>query len=254
MKLFYRVQGKGQSIIIIHGIFGSSDNWLSITKKLSVNYQLYLIDLRNHGNSPQSDIFTYESMSDDLLELINDHSIKDPIIIGHSMGGKVAMHFSLHHPGKLKKLVVVDIAPKSYPVHHEKILEGLNAIPLSELKSRQEAESILANYVDEPDVRQFLLKNLSRNEQLQFQWKINLPIITKNIEKIGVEINKKKEFTKPTLFIKGGKSNYIKNEDSALIKKIFPQAEIKTIDQAGHWVQVDAPEDFLQLVEQFASS
>jgi pimeloyl-ACP methyl ester carboxylesterase len=254
MKLFYRVQGKGQSIIIIHGIFGSSDNWLSITKKLSVNYQLYLIDLRNHGNSPQSDIFTYESMSDDLLELINDHAIKDPIIIGHSMGGKVAMHFSLHHPGKLKKLVVVDIAPKSYPVHHEKILEGLNAIPLSELKSRQEAESILANYVDEPDVRQFLLKNLSRNEQLQFQWKINLPIITKNIEKIGVEINKKKEFTKPTLFIKGGKSNYIKNEDSALIKKIFPQAEIKTIDQAGHWVQVDAPEDFLQLVEQFASS
>jgi len=179
MKLFYRVQGKGQSIIIIHGIFGSSDNWLSITKKLSVNYQLYLIDLRNHGNSPQSDIFTYESMSDDLLELINDHSIKDPIIIGHSMGGKVAMHFSLHHPGKLKKLVVVDIAPKSYPVHHEKILEGLNAIPLSELKSRQEAESILANYVDEPDVRQFLLKNLSRNEQLQFQWKINLLLLPK---------------------------------------------------------------------------
>ena len=254
MKLFYRVQGKGQPIIIIHGIFGSSDNWLSITKKLSVNHQLYLVDLRNHGNSPKSDIFTYESMSDDLLEFINDHSIQDPIIIGHSMGGKVAMHFSLHHPDKLKKLIVVDIAPKSYPVHHEKILEGLNSINLSEIKSRQEAESILANYVDEPDVRQFLLKNLSRNEQLQFEWKINLPVITKNIEKIGIEINKEKEFTKPTLFIKGGKSNYIKSEDSSLIKKIFPNAEIKEIPQAGHWVQVDAPEDFLQLIEQFASS
>lgn len=254
MKLFYRTQGKGQPLIIIHGLFGSSDNWLTITKKIAETYGVYLIDMRNHGRSPQSTVFTYSAMVNDLFEFIQDHAIIDPIILGHSMGGKVAMHFALAYPDKIKKLIVVDIAPKYYSVHHATILKGLNAIPLDQIQSRQEAENILAQFVPEVDVRQFLLKNLYRTNELKFEWRINLSVLTKEIEQVGIALEEGRIYDGSTLFIRGEKSNYIQSGDEVLIKKIFPKATIQTISEAGHWVQVDAPEPFFNTVNAFITS
>src|SRR6478736_6863187 len=184
MKLFFRESGQGQPLIILHGLFGSSDNWYSHAKTFAPFFKVYLVDQRNHGQSPHSDEFNYKALTLDLEEFIKEHAIQNPIILGHSMGGKTAMNFAIKNPDKLDKLVVVDIVPKYYPVHHDQILEGLEAIDLKAVQSRNVADKILSNYVPEPDVRQFLLKNLSRNEN-GFEWKINIAGIDKNIEQIG---------------------------------------------------------------------
>ena len=173
MNLFFRTVGDGPPLIILHGLFGSSDNWLTHAKELGKNHKIYLIDQRNHGASPHADEFTYEMMVQDLLLFIKQHDIIRPDIIGHSMGGKVAMLFAAKYPDQINKLVVVDIAPKFYPVHHNVILEGLKAIPIKEINSRQVADDMLAEYVEIPAVRQFLLKNLKRNGS-SFDWKMNL--------------------------------------------------------------------------------
>jgi esterase len=221
MQLFYKESGEGQPLVILHGLFGLLDNWTTIAKYLSEKYKVYLVDQRNHGRSPHSDEFSYQLMADDLKEFIEQHDIKDPIIIGHSMGGKAAMTFAFQNPEMLKKLVVVDIAPKNYPVHHDAILDGLFAIKLNELTSRNEADAILAQYVPEFDTRQFLLKNLYRNEDMSFAWRINLPVLASKIEEIGGSFGGEYTFEKPTLFIRGLKSNYIKEKDFDTIHQIL---------------------------------
>lgn len=254
MKLAYQETGEGEPIIIFHGLFGSSDNWLSIAKELSETYKVYLPDLRNHGDSPHAEEFTYAAMAEDIATFIEQHQIKNPIVVGHSMGGKAAMRFAVEHPKLLKKLVVVDIAPRYYPPHHQVILEGLKAIDIQNLKSRKEADNTLSEYVSELGVRQFLLKNLGRSKGGGYEWKLNLPVIDSKIENVGEALSDDKSFDKPTLFINGTTSNYIKKEDEGMISKIFPNSKIEPIRGAGHWVHAEKPEEFLEVLLSFIRS
>jgi len=252
MKLHFRELGAGQPLIILHGLFGFLDNWQTLAKYLSQKYKVYLVDQRNHGRSPHSPDFNYNFMVQDLVELIEDQQIPEPAIMGHSMGGKTAMNFALQHPDKISKLIVVDIAPKSYPPHHQDILAALHAVDLSVVKTRAEVDEVLAQYIPEQDVRLFLAKNLYRREDNSFAWRMNFPVIEESIEEVGREITSDKPFTKPTLFIKGGNSRYIKPEkDTEPILELFPSASIETIPNAGHWVHAEAPEAFYNLVVNF---
>jgi pimeloyl-ACP methyl ester carboxylesterase len=251
MQLFYRELGQGQPLIILHGVFGSSDNWLTPSKMLAQHFHVYLIDQRNHGHSLHSSEFTNKVLADDLGEFIQTHSLARPIIMGHSMGGKVAMEFAARKDSNLAKLIVVDIAPKYYPPHHQKILEGFNAINLSSLKSRQEADEILSLHEPELGVRQFLLKNLYRNDQGEFAWRINLPVLNEKINNIGEPLSETAKINVPTLFVRGEKSRYIKDQDLELIRKIFSDFRLETIAGAGHWVQAEKPKEFLDVVLKF---
>lgn len=247
MKLFSRELGQGEPMLILHGIFGSSDNWLTQAKIFGEHYKVYSIDLRNHGQSPHSDEFDYQSMVADLQEFIVDHALESPVIIGHSMGGKAAMNFALAHPDQLSKLIVVDISPRPYNLEHYTIVEGLKKIPVDSLASRNEADELLSQHVPEADVRQFLLKNLQRKSSGGFSWKINLPVIDQKLSNIGVDLQFSGQFNKPTLFIRGSKSKYVRDEDWVRIIEVFPQAKLETLE-TGHWVQAEKPQEFASLV------
>ena len=247
MQLFYRPSGQGDPLIILHGLFGSSDNWYSLAKVFAERFQVFLVDQRNHGQSPHSSEFDYKLLTEDILEFIREHGIKKPVIMGHSMGGKAAMNFAVRYPEQLSNLIVVDIVPKAYPVHHDAILDGLKAIPLDSLASRNDADKILSDYVPEPDVRQFLLKNLTRKSGGGFEWKINLAAIDRNIEAMGEGMKYSGKYDGPSLFIKGKKSKYYAEGDEMLIQNIFPKAEFATLD-TGHWVQAEKPDEFASLV------
>ncbi|MFM7854369.1 MAG: alpha/beta fold hydrolase [Flammeovirgaceae bacterium] len=250
MNLFFRKSGQGQPLLILHGLFGSSDNWYSLSKVFAEQYTVYTLDQRNHGQSPHSDAFDYKILAQDLENFLLEQNIENPIVIGHSMGGKTAMNLAIKNPSLIEKLIVVDIAPKPYPIHHDHILDGLTAIPLESIHSRSEAEVILAEYVDEADVRQFLLKNLSRNSEGKFVWRINLPAIDKHIEDIGTGMQFEGTYIKPTLFIKGARSGYFKEGDDEKILQYFPTAQIVTVD-TGHWVQAENPKVFVEVVNNF---
>lgn len=253
MKLnFRKLAETGQSLIILHGLFGMSDNWLTISKEFAKNNVVYLLDLRNHGQSPKSDEFSYQLMVNDLAEFIFDHKIEKPILMGHSMGGKVAMQFAVNNKEKFDKLIVVDIAPRFYLVHHTHLLQGMHAIDLKKLESRTEANEILMRFEESEVVRQFILKNLYRNNELgHFDWKINLPVLTHEIANIGEEITTNKAIVNKSLFINGSESSYITETDKIDILKIFPNTIFETIAGAGHWVQADKPVEFVETVNKF---
>ncbi|HAA10748.1 MAG TPA: alpha/beta hydrolase [Cytophagales bacterium] len=250
MKLFSRVHGSGQPLVILHGVFGSADNWLTLGKRFAEDFEVHLVDQRNHGLSPHSEEFSYPAMAADLEEYLEDHALENPILVGHSMGGKVVMQFAVDNPDRFQKMVVVDIAPRQYPVHHTTILEGLTGIDLPNLKSRGEADKQLALSIKEMGVRQFLLKNLTRNSEKQFAWKINLPVIKREIETIGVKIDGE-PVNKPSLFVRGFNSTYIQEADYPQIKQLFPLAQIESLN-AGHWVHAEKPEETYQLISDFA--
>ena len=247
MKLFYRKSGEGPPLIVLHGLFGSSDNWYTLAKSFSAHFTVFLIDQRNHGQSPHTDEFNYSVLTEDLQEFIEEHKLQKPAIIGHSMGGKTAMNYAVRYPDNLGKLVVVDIVPKTYPIHHDQILEGLIVVPVATLSSRNEADRVLSVYVPEAEVRQFLLKNLSRKSEGGFEWKINVDAINKNIEAMALGMVQQGTYEGPVLFVKGKRSNYFKAGDEELIKKIFPLATFTVLD-TGHWVQAENPEAFGKLV------
>ncbi len=251
MKLNYKKTGKGEPIIILHGLFGSADNWLSIAKELEDDFTLYLLDQRNHGDSPHSEEWNYKTMADDLATFMTSQNLESAYILGHSMGGKTAMNFALRHPDKVKKLIVADIAPRYYPPHHQKILEGLNAIDMSTLKSRKEAEDILSTYITEKGIQQFLLKSLGRGNDQKFIWKINLPVITEKIENIGEAIDSDHVYEKPTLFMRGASSNYIQDKDKADLEKYFPNYKLITIKNAGHWLHAEQPGAVVETIKAF---
>ncbi|RNI30234.1 alpha/beta fold hydrolase [Rufibacter immobilis] len=247
MELNYKQQGQGQPLLILHGLFGTLDNWQTLGRQFAETFNVYLLDLRNHGRSPHSQEFSYQLMTDDLLEFIEQHQLQDAMIIGHSMGGKVAMNFALQHPDKLAKLLVADIAPKAYPPHHDEIIAGFRSIDLNSLQSRQEADAQLAQKVDDVGTRLFLLKNLYRTDDNSFAWRLNLDAIEQNLDKILGNIESDTPFTKPTLFLRGGNSRYIKPEqDMAQIQALFPGAAIETIENAGHWLHAEQPQEFYQ--------
>jgi len=252
MNLFFRESGEGKPLVVLHGLFGSSDNWYTLAKTFSQHYKVYLVDQRNHGQSPHSSEFNYKLLAEDLEFFLTSHKIANPIVIGHSMGGKTAMNLAVKRPDLIDELVVVDIVPKSYPVHHDHILDGLNAIDLARLSSRTEADQILSRFIAEPDVRQFLLKNLSRNSNQGFEWKINLNAIDNHIEEIGAGMQYEGTYEKPTLFVKGARSNYYAEGDETLIRSLFPNVKFSTLD-TGHWVQAEKPVEFANTVIQFLS-
>lgn len=253
MKLFFREQGQGQPMVILHGLFGSSDNWLTQAKLFAPHYRVMSIDQRNHGQSPHSDDFDYQCMVSDLDEFIQDKKLNGPIVIGHSMGGKAAMNLAVAHPDKISKLIVVDIAPRAYNLEHYTIVEGLKAIDIANLTTRNEADTVLSEHVPEPDVRQFLLKNLQRKSTGGFSWKINLPVIAEKLSNIGLDLQFEGQFEKPTLFIRGAKSKYVRDEDWQRIIKIFPSAKLETMD-TGHWVQAEKPQEFADVVMKWLSN
>jgi esterase len=251
MKLYYREQGQGRPMIIQHGLFGSSDNWLTISKTFAENFHVYLLDARNHGRSPWSEVHTYEAMSADLLEFIQEHKIENPVIIGHSMGGKMLMRFIADHPEFNAQYVVADISPRYYTRHHDEILAGLNALDLPNLPSRQDADTQLSTYVSGIGERQFLLKNLYKKEDGSFAWRANLDVLTRDIENIGEALGDGAAITRPVLFLRGERSNYIREEDEKLIRERFKNVRIETIYGAGHWIQAEKPVEFAEAVLKF---
>lgn len=252
MKLFYRKSGQGQPLIILHGLFGQNDNWGTLGRQFAEQgFEVYLVDLRNHGLSPHSDVWNYQVMSDDILELINDNNLKHVILMGHSMGGKVAMQFAIQHPELLDKLIVVDIAPKYYPPHNLDVLNALNAVDFSIVKTRKEVESILSQTLTDFGTKQFLLKNIYWKENTELDWRFNLKVITPLIENVGEAMPNDTPCSTPTLFIRGEKSNYILDGDLNLIHDIFPKGKLETIAGAPHWVHAEKPKEFFECVMGF---
>ena len=254
MELAFRKYGEsGQPLLILHGLFGQSDNWSTLARKFSeINYVVYTIDQRNHGLSPHSEEWNYTAMAADLKEFIERHNLKKPIVLGHSMGGKTAMFFALEYNGILDKLIVSDIAPRKYEPHHEDVLKALNAVDFSKISTRKEAETILTQYINDFGTRQFLLKNIywEDSESKCMNWRFNLKVISRDYEKIGVIVPLKTSEVK-SLFIRGGYSNYISEDDFSDIRVRFPNAEFITIAEAGHWIHAEKPKEFFDAVMEF---
>ncbi len=243
---FKKIGEEGPAIVILHGVFGFLDNWLTIGKAISEQgFQVYLVDQRNHGRSPHEGGLNYETFAADLKEFLTQQQLSNPILLGHSMGGKTVMKYAITFPDTFQKLVIVDIGPKAYPVHHRKIIAGLNQIPVASIENRQEADEILAGYEPLVPVRQFLLKNLYRTEEGSFAWRFNLPVLTEQMANVGEGIVTDQPVNQPTLFIRGALSNYILDEDWTAILAIFPQATLETVENAGHWIQAEQPKVFL---------
>ncbi|MEM8891044.1 MAG: alpha/beta fold hydrolase [Bacteroidota bacterium] len=254
IELNYKVYGQGEALIILHGLFGSLDNWVSHARSLSEDYSVYLLDQRNHGKSPHEDEWTYPAMAEDLYEFMNQQGIYQAHLLGHSMGGKTVMEFSRHYPEMIDKLIVADMTPKQYPPHHTEILETLISLDLSTLDSRRDAKAKLEERISDPSVVQFLLKSLGRDEDKAFRWKFNLQVIYDNYERVLDAISFDEEVDVPSLFIYGGESPYLQEEDKAPIQKVFPQASFHKLEGAGHWVHAEKPLEFLAQIQKYLAS
>ena len=246
MKLHSNILGEGKPMLILHGFLGMSDNWKSLGKKYAEEgFEVHLIDQRNHGKSPHSDAFSYEHLSNDLLAYMNEKEINQCILLGHSMGGKTAMHFTAKHPEYVEKLILADITPRYYPPHHQDILAGLNALDFSKIKSRKEADLTLSEYVKESGIRMFLLKNLKRISKDQYELYINLKTLTEKIDEIGQGLFPEAHCTPPTLIVRGTAANYVLDSDIPLLNKHFANYIIRDIEKAGHWLHAENPSLFL---------
>lgn len=249
MKLYSQISGEGTPLIIMHGVFGMGDNWQTHGRHWSQNFEVHLLDMRNHGKSPHSDEFSYDAMADDLLEYMDDHNISKAHILGHSMGGKVAMHFATLNPERVLKLIVADIAPKPYKPHHQEIIAALQNLDLENITSRTEAQDQFA--ITEPGIKQFLLKSLYWKEKGQLAWRFNVPVIAREINRVVEALPDNAIYYGDVLFVRGGNSWYIKDEDWDNVLSHFPDAELVTIEGAGHWLHAEKPKEFFQAVNNF---
>ena len=253
MKLFSKIYGdKGQDLMIIHGLFGMSDNWDSIGKQFAKYCKVHLVDLRNHGRSPHAEDFNYEVMCEDVLEYMEDNNIDNPIILGHSLGGKVGIKFAFTYPEKIEKLIVVDIAPREYNTDFvQSLLQFLHKLPLEDFEKREEIDKILSSTYEDKSIRLFLLKNLYRKENKEFAWRFNIDVLLEKVSSIQEADFIKGICAVPTHFIRGGNSNYITNEDKLIINKHFSDFSITTIDGVGHWLHAEDPKRFYNEVMEF---
>ncbi len=251
MDLNYKTFGQGEPVIILHGMFGTLDNWQTLARRLADHHTVYIVDQRNHGRSPHTDTMSYPEMAEDLRHFMEDHWIYNAHIVGHSMGGKTAMAFALHYPEMVDKLVVVDIAPRAYPGGHQEIFEVLLALDLSAIRERSEADDFLKPRVPEPSIRQFLLKNLTRDKDGGYRWKMNLPVIYQHYSDILAEIKNETPYAGPALFIRGENSSYVQPGDDENVRSLFPNARIETIPDAGHWVHSERPDAFFEHLQAF---
>ena len=263
MKLFYRKTGKGTPLIIVHGLYGSSDNWINIGKRLAEKHTVYMLDLRNHGRSPFADSHTFNDLKADLLEFFETHNISKATILGHSMGGKAAMWFAADYPEKTEKLVIADIAPKNYLLQkqnsqyylHQNILLAMQEIDFSAINARNDIDDVLAEKIDNQRIRQFLLKNITTDKKSkQYKWRVNAEVLYDYLDEIVSGVNRNwfddriPIASYPVIFIRGLLSNYILPEDESLIKDIYPDASIVDIPDAGHWLHAEQPERFMKAV------
>lgn len=250
MKLFHKTLGEGQPLLILHGLFGSADNWLTLAKSWSAQYKVYLIDQRNHGHSPHDNAHSYAAMSEDLFELVAEENLRDMIVLGHSMGGKTAMTFAQAYPFLIEKLIVVDMGIKAYPPHHQQIFEGLNAVDIEHCTTRQLAEERLQPFVADASTRQFLMKNVYWKNPGELAWRFNLPVLDSQINRImeGLQLQ---TCDVDTCFIRGQRSHYILDQDWASIQSVFTNSALRSIPDAGHWVHAEAPAAFSQAVLDF---
>jgi esterase len=267
MKLFYRKYGEaGPPLIIVHGLYGASDNWIGIARELASGYEVFVIDQRNHGESPHDNRHDYEAMKEDLREFMDDRGLEKAVLMGHSMGGKTVMYFAKDYPRRVTSLIVVDIAPIPYhdlaltshmTANHAKMIDAMLELDLTRLESREDASRALATKIGSERIRMFLLKNLTRDRDKNFRWKLNLPVLRDNLEAIMDTFDTEavardggiKGF--PTLFISGENSDYIRPEDHVLIQSVFPTAEIVTIPRSGHWVHAEQPDLLVKNVRYF---
>jgi esterase len=256
LELNYKEFGQGDPIIILHGLFGTLDNWQTIAKKLAEKNTVFILDQRNHGKSPHTEEFNYNLLAEDLYSFMTDHWIYSAIIIGHSMGGKVAMQFAMNNPDMVEKLIVIDVAPVQYERGHDTVFEALDAIDLNTLQNRKDAEIILNNKLNnDVGTVQFLLKNLSRDaENVKYEWKMNYNVLKSKYAEIIKPIEFIQPFEAPTLFVRGSKSDYILDAYWDNIKIGFPEAKLTTIADAGHWVHADKPLELFSVLENFINS
>ncbi|MCM5664318.1 alpha/beta fold hydrolase [Galbibacter mesophilus] len=240
-----KIMGEGKPLLILHGFLGMSDNWKTLGSQYAEEgFEVHLLDLRNHGRSFHSDDFSYELMVKDVLYYISEKNLGKVNIIGHSMGGKVAMLLAVSNPSSVEKLLIADIAPKYYPPHHQAIINGLQALDFSNISSRTEADEALAKHISDWGTRQFLLKNLYWKEKETLAFRFNLPVLSEAQEEIGEALPSQKTFDGNTLFLRGSKSEYISPNDNDLILNHFPKATIETVDNAGHWLHAENPKQF----------
>jgi pimeloyl-ACP methyl ester carboxylesterase len=265
MKLFCRKYGNGPPLVILHGLYGSSDNWVTIAKKLGNSFTVYLPDQRNHGQSPHSQIHDYDSMRDDLFELAGDLNLKKFFLAGHSMGGKTAISFALKWPEMLNGLLIADISPftnetgrQSIYVQHFTILNAILSFDLDKISTRREAGNVLLEKIPSEKVRELILKNLQRTTDNNFAWKLNAQSILKNLDKIMEGVERQTDYSQqiigfPVIFLKGGDSDYIPAVDFRDIRNVFPAAEIIEIPGAGHWIHIDKPDEVVKNLKRLLS-
>jgi len=255
MQLNHKSIGAGDPLVILHGLFGMLDNWQTLGKRFGESRMSVLVDQRNHGKSPHADEVDYPSLADDLEEFLEDNWMHEADVLGHSMGGKVAMQYALNFPDRVRKLIVVDMGVKQFPRGHDEIFAAMRSIPLTveageKALSRSQIDELLAKKIAEPGIRMFLMKNLKRNKEKGYDWKMNLDALQAGYENILAPISGE-PWPGEALFIRGGKSGYIKDEDWLGIQALFPNAKLATIEGAGHWVHAEAPDEVFELVEDF---
>jgi pimeloyl-ACP methyl ester carboxylesterase len=261
MKLFFRKYGAGPPLIILHGLYGSSDNWVTIAKNLGDNFTVYLPDQRNHGNSPHHPEHNYNNLRDDLHELADNLNLKKFFLAGHSMGGKCAISFAMKYPEMLYGLLIADISPfinentkRQAYFQHLEIMNAMLSTNLEKISSRNDAELALMQKISSEKIRGFILKNLERTTDNMFRWKINTPALLKNLEKIMDGIDRPTDVPYqitgfPVIFLKGGNSDYLPSDDFKDIQRVFPAAELITIKDAGHWLHADQPREVVRNIK-----
>ena len=249
----YGQEKNGTPLLVFHGLFGMLDNWGSFGKEFGELFPTHILDLRNHGKSFHSDEMNHQVLAEDILNYMNFHGIEKANLLGHSLGGKAVMTFAISFPEKVEKLIVVDIAPKAYPPHHQGIIKALQSVNFNEVNSRQEVEEVLQQYIPEKSVIQFLTKNLYWTEDKKLNWRFNLTTLAEKYTEFVSNAIKFGKFEDETLFIAGAKSNYILPQDGLLLRQQFPKYRLITIDNAGHWVQAENPKDFNEAVKKFLS-
>jgi esterase len=254
MELNYKSFGSGEPLIILHGLFGMLDNWQILAKKFAKTHEVFTIDLRNHGKSPHNPEHSYAVMARDIYDFLEEQNIFNASILGHSMGGKVAMQFASYFPGFVKKLIVADMAPKTYDTireDHQNIFKAIDLLEENNFKERSEAEDALKAIIKVEKIYLFIFKNMTYDEDGRVSWKFNPTALKENYQEMMKNISAPKPVKVPTLFIKGGKSDYIDLNEFDGFKKFFPQAELKIIEEAGHWIHADAPQEFSKIVIDF---
>lgn len=261
MKLFVRRLGKGYPLIILHGLYGSGDNWLTVAKSLSAICEVFLVDQRNHGRSPHSDQHNYQVLAGDLLELMDDLELSRAVILGHSMGGKAAMWFAAEHPSRISRLIIADISPASYAdtinhshsAYHRRVMESMLAVDFSRVRGLGDIDRQLETGLPDKPLRQFLLKNIEKDPGSGYFWRLNLPVLLRNLDNLSAGLEQfldsgRKYNQFPVLFIRGENSGYIREPDVMMIHQLYPDAQIVTIGNAGHWLHAEQPEAFISII------